>query len=199
MPKQNSNEWTEVRKHRITASRFGDVLAGPKTKRHKNYMQEIIDNINGVPNFDDNDKPWFSHGKEWEAQARAEYEWQTSYEVIQDFFFVHPDLPFVGSSPDGFIEPDGNLEIKCHKGIPDIITSVLPATYKPQVMGEMWVTGRAWTDFVDFYKEELTGETEISILRVYPDKKYFKKLETACVDFWGKIQERLPKHLRTTL
>ena len=189
---QQNKEWFDLHNKHITASRFGDVMADPSTKRYKTYQNEIIDYILGVPYIED-DKPWFRHGKEWEAQARGLYELKSGNKVVQDFFFVHPEHDFIGCSPDGFISPDGNLEIKSHKGIPDDLEKLnkLPSCNKAQVQGQMFVTGRKYTDFVNFYKDIDTGKTELNILKVYPDIEYQKKIEKSCINFWNEIQKRL--------
>lgn len=195
MEKQGDQFWHDARKERITGSRFGDVLAAPTTKRYKNYMNEIIDSILGVPNFDDDDKPWFWHGKAWEAEAVGEYEWKTGNDVIRDFFIVHPIYKFIGCSPDGYVSLKKiNIEIKSHKGIPDDLQprTKLPSNHRPQVQGQLWCCPkREITHFVDFYKDEITSKTDMTILRVLPDPEYHKKLESACVNFWAEIQNRL--------
>ncbi len=194
MPQNQQNrEWFDLHNKHITASRFGDVMADPSTKRYKTYQNELTDYILGVPYIED-DKPWFRHGKEWEAQARGLYELKTGHTVEQDFFIVHPKLLYVGVSPDGYvIAHDINVEIKSHKGIPENLKprEKLPSSHKPQVQGQMWCTGRKQTDFVDFYKDESTGKADLTILRVEPDLEYFDRLESACVGFWAKIKERL--------
>lgn len=193
MEKQRSPKWKEAREGLITASRFGDVLASPSTKRYQGYMSEIIDNILGIPDFRDNDQPWFRHGKAWEAEARGRYEWETDFDVEQDFFIIHPEFKFVGGSPDGFIKPNGNLEIKSHKSLKAYLTAEnkLPSVNKPQVQGQLWITKREWCDFVSFYKNEESGKTLLNIFRVEPDIEYHKKLEVACVKFWGEITKKL--------
>lgn len=192
--KQGSDEWFSARRCRITASRMGDVLANPNTKRYRNYQEDIIDEIMGVPDFRDTDQPWFQHGKDWEPEARGLYEWETGFEVEEVGVEVHPDYDFISCSPDGEISKDGGLEIKSHKSLVEHKKSIrvgIPSKHKPQVQSSLWITGRKWWDFVSFYKNTSIGKRDIYIYRVTPDSKYIKRIEKACLKFWDEIKEEL--------
>ncbi len=192
--KQRSSEWDNFRACRITASRFGDVLARPDTKRYQEYLQDRIDMLNGSPYFND-DKPWFSHGKAWEAEARGTYEWKRNVDVVVPGAIAHPDYDFISCSADGVIPdallPIGMTEIKCHKSYNQFLSSEkrFPSKDKPQVQGSLWILDCKWCDFISFFKNDET--TLIHIRRIEPDPEYFKRIEAACLAFWAKIQDGL--------
>ena len=194
--KQRTQEWHEYRGRRITASQFACVLAKPTTKRYLGYLEDIIESINGVPYFDC-EKPWFRHGKEMEDEAMSFYEWRVQREIERfggdnPKLFVHPKYNFIGCSPDGLDGGEGGVEIKCHKSLNQFLISEergIPTQYIPQVQGSLWITERKWWNFVSYYRKEETRLIHIHC--VYPDLEYHKKLETACLDFWAKIQEKL--------
>jgi hypothetical protein len=191
---QRSDEWFAERRCRLTASRFGDVLAKPTTKRYQNYMREIKDGLLGVPEFREEDKPWFRHGKKWEAEALGSYEWEVclqtgdwTFEPIVPGLIVHPEYNFIAASPDFLVGVDGGGEIKSHKVKgPHEATkkSGMPSQHKPQVQGGMWCTGREWWDFVSYYRND--KERDVYIVRIYRDDKYIERLEDACLRFWGE-------------
>lgn len=186
-------EWRAARLGKLTASRFGDVLADSRTARYRNYLAEIVAEIEGVPDFED-DKPWFQHGRAWEPEARSLYEWERDVEVRQVGFISHPKLTYVGASPDGLIGDLGGLEIKSRKSLREhlkVVDKGLPSEHKPQVQGNLWVTGRQWWDFVSYYRTEDGRERRIHIVRVYRDEKYIERLETACAMFWQQVQAAL--------
>ena len=196
--KQGSPEWHKARSVHITASRFGDVMARPDTKRYQQYQQEKINEILGAPYMED-EKPWFSHGKELEPYARERYEFEMFIRdkettVEQVFFIEHPEYEFIGASPDGKTIPNKGLEIKS-----SIVHSAylknadkLPATHVPQVQGQMWVCGYDSVDFVAFFSDpDGRLPDEISILNVLPDKTYHKKLKEKCLKFWEEINFRI--------
>lgn len=183
---QGSEEWDKYRSVRLTASKFGDVLARPDTKRYQEYRQDRIDMLLGAPYFND-EKPWFAHGKAWEAEGRGTYEWKTGVDVAIDGVVTHPKYDFISCSPDGS-PPGGKIEIKSHKVYKQFLAAEtkFPANHKPQVQGTLWITGANWLDFVSFYKNDET--TLIHIRRIVPDYDYFKRLETACLKMWDEIQ-----------
>jgi len=187
-------EYAKKRHWRLTASKFPCVLAGPETKRYKEYMEEIIEHINGVPEFED-DKPWFRHGKEWEDEAIDCYEWKMQKDVVRfggsnPKLFIHPKYSFIGCSPDFEDGEDGGGEVKCHKSLKQFLKAEkagIPTTHIPQVQGTIWIMNKKWWDYVSYFKKNKL----IHIHCVYPDLEYHEKLETACLDFWKKIQEKI--------
>jgi len=187
--------WDDDRAVRITASRFGDVLARPSSKRYRYYMEDLIDSLNGhkkVPKI----TPWFDHGREMEEEALAFYEWRMDkdiekFGVDNPKLFIHPKYPFIGCSPDAF-DGDGIVETKCHISYKQFQASEkagIPTTHIPQVQGQLWITGKKWCNFTSYFRQE--NKRLLHIHKVFPDKKYHKKLETACLDFWAKIQEKI--------
>lgn len=60
---------------------------------------------------------WFSYGIQFEsiAKPRAKPKFETMYnlKVLPTSLFVDFNLPFLAASPDGLIENDAIVEIKC--------------------------------------------------------------------------------------
>jgi hypothetical protein len=197
MNTQGSMEWFAAREANLTSSKFSCVVARPTSKKYQEYLADKVNEILGVPNFDDDqNKPWHSHGKEWEDEARISYEFQTGNIVDNAWYIKHPDFDFIGGSPDGLVNDDGGIEIKCRKSLTAHEKSIdagMESTHKPQVQGYLWITGREWFDFISYFKDEDLFKTDLHIHRVYADLEYHKKLETACLMFWRNIQERLKK------
>lgn len=193
---QRSNEWHNRRRGMLTASRFCDIMAKPDTQRYQGYLEETINNIIGVPDFDDDDKPWFEHGIRLEPDARGRYEWEMGVDAVDVGFIVHPKYNFIGCSPDMFVGDNGGGEIKSHVSLSGFLETEsrpidkgIPPKHRPQVQGSLWISGRNWWDFISYYSNN--GKTMIHIRRCVPDLPYIKKLESACLKFWDKVQERL--------
>ena len=188
-------QWKKDRSVRITASRFGDVLAKPSTKRYRYYMEDLIESLQGhkkVPKI----TPWFDHGREMEEEALLFYEWRMDREVEKfgcdnPRLFVHPKYDFISCSPDAR-EPYGGAEVKCHTSYTEFEKariSGIPSKVKPQVQGTLWIMDAKWWNYVSYYRN---GDKRlIHIYPVYPDLEYHERLETACLDFWNTIQEKL--------
>lgn len=187
---QKSSQWHEYRGPRITASRFGDVLANTATKRYNEYKNEILDYLKGVPYFEEETPPWFKHGIELEQEAIARYEWETDTEVCPVGIKEHPKYFFIAGSPDGFVGDDGGIEVKSRRSYAEhkrCEKHGITSGHIPQVQGYLWITDRKWFDFVSYYSNN--GKTLIHIFRVFADKKYHSKLESACIRFWDEIQK----------
>jgi len=189
-------QWQKDRSVRITASRFGDVLAKPSSKRYRYYMEDLIESLQGhkkVPKI----TPWFDHGREMEEEAILFYEWRMDREVEKfgcdnPKSFVHPKHDFISCSPD-IRDGSNGAEFKSHTSYTEFEKarkSGMPSKVKPQVQGTLWIIMDArWWNYVSYYRN---GEKRlIHIYPVYPDLDYHKMLEEKCLDFWNKIQEKL--------
>lgn len=98
--------------------------------------------------------PAMQRGTDLEPEARDLYVKETGNQVEETGFWQHPELDFVGASPDGLVGDDGLLEIKCpmletHIGY--IEDYIVPEDYRPQMALQMACTGRKWCDFVSYY------------------------------------------------
>jgi hypothetical protein len=200
MMEQRSPNWFDERARRITASRFADVLADVRSDRYRQTMRRLVNGIRGDSGWEREAEEagevpaHFAHGREWEAAARGLYEWEREVTVVVPGLIVHPTLPYVACSPDGLVGDDGGIEIKSHKSLDLFLESKrygVPSHYVPQVQGSLWVTGRAWWDFVSYYQHEVDGKlTQLfAVTRVEPDPFWFAKLERACVKFWAKANQ----------
>ena len=87
------------------------------------------------------------------------------------FGFVWADQSMmVGCSPDGLVGNDGQLEIKVpmvQKHVLWLCRDVVPKEHFPQIQMQLWVTKRAWCDFLSF-----APNMPPLIKRVEPDKVY---------------------------
>ena len=94
-----------------------------------------------------------------------------------------------GASPDGLIYDDGLIEIKCPNTATHIETlksKKLPYQYYWQVMGQMWITGRKWCDFVSF-DPRMPKNAQIFITTVERDDEAISKLEGQVTTFLREV------------
>lgn len=195
---QNTPEWHAKRAGKVTASRFHDVTAklvkgtGEAATRIKYRWEIVAERLTGAP------VPQYSNramerGHELEPDARAAYEAQTGNLVEQVDFIDHPDLALTGCSPDGLVDADGGLEIKC----PDnpvihvqTISGGMPSEHRAQVQGAMWVTGRAWWDFVSF-DPRMPENLRLYVQRVPRDDAYISELAEEVARFQVEVDRQL--------
>lgn len=186
---QRSPEWFAARLGKATGSRFADVLAGGKGLTRKAYaVQLALEIVTGkqAEAFTSQD---MQTGTEREPIARALYEAYSGNFVDEVGFCLHDTLP-CGVSPDGLIDQDGGLEIKCPKASTHAQYLSLPAepsAYTAQIQGCMWVTGRAWWDFVS-YHPDFPENAQLIVRKIKRDEAYIAKLGEAIKAFSNEVQ-----------
>lgn len=185
--KQGSAEWLTARCGRITGSRFAAVMAigarGKPLQERRNLVTTLaLERLTKMPAVEPANTA-MQWGTEHEAEARDWYVFERGVSVTETAFVLHPELAYVGVSPDGLVGDDGLLEIKCpfnpERHVTNLLSRSVPDEYVPQVQGQLWVTGRRWLDFVS-YDPRLPGSLQGVIVRVDHDKEYAEKLAEQC-------------------
>ncbi|SRR6266542_915247 len=188
---QGAPEWFQARLGRATASRFGDIMAKIKTGEpasRKNYRALLVaERLTGIreETFQSSAMAW---GTETEPLARLRYALSSGNDVKECGFFAHNDL-MVGASPDGLVAEDGLLEIKCPNSATHIETlrkELVPYLYYWQVMGQIWITGRQWCDFVSF-DPRMPANAQYFCTRVWRDEAKVKQLQTEVTAFLESV------------
>lgn len=190
---QRSPEWFAARLGKATGSRFGDIIAKTRSgyaASRKNYRAELVAEIltgQVTESFTTAAMQW---GIDYEPVARLQYELITGNDVEETGFWYHNHLA-AGASPDGFVNDDGLLEIKCPNTATHLDTLMykkVPKQYVAQVQGQMWITGRKWCDFVS-YDPRLPDNAQIFITRVERDEKFIAELEQEIIDFTQEVND----------
>ena len=189
---QGSDAWRQIRLGRVTASRVDDVVAKTKTgwgASRANYMAELIaERLTGSPaqQYTNAAMQW---GTDKEPEARAAYSFHADAVVIQVGFVPHPRIDMAGASPDGLVNDDGLLEVKCPNTATHIDTLLggkVPEKYVLQMQFQMACTGREWCDFVS-YDPRMPEEMRLFIKRVERDDATIGKLEAEVSDFLAHL------------
>jgi putative phage-type endonuclease len=192
---QRSAGWFARRLGKATASRFSDVCATIKSgeaAQRRNYRAElVIERITGEKAV-----TWTTPAMQWgidnEPIARLAYEAETGEEVQEASFVEHPLLA-AGASPDGYIGADGLIEIKCPNTATHIETlrkQSVPKQYMDQIMGQLWITGRRWCDFVSF-DPRLPVNAQLFITRINRDETHIETLEEDVTHFLEEVDKEL--------
>ena len=192
---QNTAEWRDARAGHITASRMCDVLAfgkrdGKPLKARQDYIGDIVaELLTGEPREQVRAKP-LDWGHDVEQAARAAYEAETGEIVQLVGFMEHPLFPYIGCSPDGLVATNGQQQIKCPNNPAIHIATLrdgMPEEHIPQVQGELFVTGREWSDFVSF-DPRMPIHLRLYRQRIERDDKYIATLADACASLWEEVQ-----------
>jgi hypothetical protein len=186
---QGTPEWFAVRLGIPTASNFAKIITstGKPSTSAAGYMDQLLaDWLAGEVTDAVEANYWMDRGTEMEGRAREAYSLITGHSVEHVGFITDGKRQW-GCSPDGLIGDDGGLEIKCPKAstlVSYYRAGKCPADYWPQVQGALWVTGRAWWEFLAYHPA-----LRPFIVHVERDAEYIGKLAEAVEGFVAKLTE----------
>lgn len=193
---QRTPEWYAARLGRVTASRVADVVAKTKTgysTSRANYMAELIcERLTGMQGafYSNAAMQW---GTEKEPEARAAYEGTIGALVIETGFVPHQTISMAGASPDGLVNDDGLVEIKCPMTathIDTLLSGFVPSKYINQMQWQMACSGRKWCDFVSFDPRMPEG-MQIWVKRVERDDALIAELEKEVISFLNELDAKI--------
>lgn len=188
---QGTEPWAEARRGIPTASN-ADRLITPKTgelsAQATDYACELIAQAMLPPHYwktDEHPSRAMENGIKTEREARNYFELQRGCDVREVGFVLTDDKRF-GCSPDGLIDPEEGLELKCpehKKQIRYLIDNKLPDAYRPQVHFSMVVTKRPHWWFMSY----AIGLKPL-LIRVDVDD-YTRKVAEAMEAFWKMLAD----------
>jgi len=173
---QRSEEWFAARLGCPSGSGFSKLIRadGKPSSSADTYINELIaQKVTGeIPETYENE--WMIRGRELEPDAKAFFEFERGVSVTDVGFIKHAEYE-AGISPDGLVNADGAIEIKCpapSTHIKYLRDGKLPSIYKPQVMGYMWVMPKVqWVDFLSYHPS-----LPPFLIRIERDKEYIELL-----------------------
>ena len=176
---QRSEAWHEARCGRVTGTTFKNLMSKDTTDSYKNLVTNIACEIITGRAEETYSNATMEAGIEIEPEARNEYEVSFDVKIKQAGFIIpdegEPYHQWIGISPDGLTPDNGMIEIKCplmRTHFEYIEAGRLPAEYRYQVQGQLFVTGFNYCDFVSY-----VDGMKLFVVRVLPDLELFKEFE----------------------
>jgi putative phage-type endonuclease len=202
---QRSDNWHKARLGKLTASRVSDAISmlktGAEAEKRINYRLELAsERLTGrrTEMFENHFMRW---GTEYEPMARLVYA-QRVGEIVSEIGFVdHPELDWAGASPDGLIDDDGLIEIKCPSSqthITYLTERKIPTKYQNQMAWQLICTQRKWCDFVSF-DPRMPDELQLMIVRYEPSADELRELESKARDFLQTVDDLMNKLEQTAI
>lgn len=188
---QGDEQWLAERAGKVSASNFSKIFTstGAKTngETRKSYLYQVAgERISKTPE-ETFKSEWMIRGNELEADARFSFEQSTGLFVAQTGMVLLDEREEISCSPDGLIEENSGLELKCPKistHIGYIESNKLPSAYKQQVMGCMWICRRDTWHFMSYHPS-----IKPFLFVAERDEKYLKLLEEAVEEFNAEVNE----------
>lgn len=187
---QRTPEWYAIRNTLITAS---DAAAALDIRPYEGFR--------GSPRADLLKKksnpqavPYTSsivmHGVQYEDEARQVYCERTGEEVFELGLCVHPELPWIGASPDGVTTTGKLVEIKCPV-TREVVPGHVPEHYMPQLQVCMEVLDLDEAVFIQYKPESLTWPKPMvyDVTLVPRDREWFARHRDALHQFWKDMTD----------
>lgn len=190
---QRTDDWFQARLGKVTASKVSDVMAKTKSgysASRQNYMAQLIcERLTGVKQ-DSFTNAAMQRGTELEPMAREIYVLNSFDATVTEVGFIpHPTIDNFGASPDGLVNDDGLIEIKCPNTWThlEFIKSNEPKReYILQMHVQMMCTGRKWCDFVSF-DDRLPDEYQFRVKRIEFNPILAKEIENEVIKFLAEL------------
>jgi len=169
---QRSQEWFELRSKKMTASHAQAISANGKGLI--TYIREMMCEFYSFGETESYTNKFMEHGIENEEIACMVYEFEFGNKVNKVGFVIYND--YVGCSPDGMINDDGLVEIKCPSDkvyFNLLLDNKIDPKYLWQMQMQMLVCNRKWCDYVVYNPN---FKQQIYIERVERDELMIDKL-----------------------
>ena len=192
---QGTDEWLSARLGKVTGSTSSVLMNKTEqlTKGAETYALKIIgEQLTGIIPEHYTSKA-MEQGTLNESLARKVYEAKRKV-IVTEVGGIEEGILWY--SPDGLVNDDGLIEIKCPEPtqhIRNLMNDNVNPEYYHQLQFGLLVTKRKWIDFISF-NMNFPSDKIIKIIRVYPDKEYHAKFERKLVLF-----NQLLNKIKTTL
>ena len=182
---------------KISGSRFKAMMTSGRKKEEvfgataltlaKRIAFERLDLILEEDNFVNSAMQW---GIDHEDEAIGTFE-QQEFVIVhsQQVWQQHPEYENVGVTPDGLVGEDAVLEVKCpntDNHIDNLLFGAQIETYKYQLQGSLWVTGRKKCYFVSY---DPRVKRSLSVDVVMRDDEMIAEMQERYLAFETEIQK----------
>ena len=190
---QGTTEWLKVRLGKFTASNcytvgpegMGKGRSGLETLCLEKASEILTQTLPEQYTNEDVER-----GHQLEQEARSAYELETGKQVKQVGFVEVNE--FIGCSPDGLVEDDGLVEIKCKNDKNHLLCLLgkdIDKSYQWQMQMQMYCTGRKWVDFISYNPN--FQKTPLKIIRVERNEEMQNALKIGLDKGVARVKEIL--------
>jgi len=154
---QRSENWYSIRNNLITASDFALAVGKGKFGTSKDFYRSKCGY--DVKEFDSNCPP-LKWGIRYEEVANMFYKKIMGVNVTEFGLIKHPELSFIGASPDGISDMGIMLEIKCPYRRKK--NEEIPEQYYMQIQGQLEVCDLEECDYLECYIVEFNSRNDMN-------------------------------------
>lgn len=188
---QNRSEiWAYERATRITASNFGAICKATERRNIETLVNALI-----CPPAIKSDA--IIHGRKYESVARDRFMAETGLTILKCGLFISKEYPMLAASPDGLIDSETLVEIKCpfsafnHEASPENVDYLLcddsgalclknNHQYFYQIQGQLFCSGRKFCKFIVYTSKG------IKVVDVQYDAPFVEHMLHKLISFYDK-------------
>lgn len=196
---QGTDLWKQLRLGHVTASNIAEIMSKGKGNteaigRYKYKVRLVAERLTGAgaESFTNAAMEW---GSEQEQFAAIEYEAAKGVFVEKTGFWHHPEIKWLGVSPDRLVGDDALVEFKCPNTtthLSYLFDNKVPSEYFKQIQCQLWVTGRKWCDFVS-YDPRLPKRNQMLIIKVERDEEFIAEMKAEVEKFLAEVESLIIK------
>lgn len=149
--------WLQQRIGKLTASRMAIAMSflknGQESADRRNLkMQIVAERLTdiAVPHYVTEAMAW---GIATETEAKEAAAKLIGLDIKPCGFFDHPEIDSFGATPDGLLDDEGLIEIKCPTTTTHLswlLANEIPDQHKPQMTAQLLCTGRRYCKFMSY-------------------------------------------------
>jgi hypothetical protein len=187
----------------LTASNMRRALSvlksGKPSEDRESYKRELVaERLVGFA-MDHYVTPAMQHGIDNEPVAKEEYTWATGNLIEPMPSVPHPVIPFLLATPDGKIEADVGIEIKCPASAKFVawkLAGVVPEEHKPQMLAQCLCAGFAAVEFIAYDPRMPEGQ-RLFVRRFTPTADELAAVEAGAIVFLQEVDEMFEQFTTT--
>ena len=191
---QEAKGWVPARVGLLTGSVMGKAISKTKdgkwaASRKDLLFEKLAERLTGVA-ADHFVSPAMQWGLDNEAGAKALLEASQGIFVERAGFALHPKIEYFGATPDGLIDHDGVLEIKCpttKTHLTYLTNRKVPSEYIPQMLCEIACSQRKWALFAS-YDPRMPPKQQLFITRFEPTAEAIAECEAQAIEFLAELE-----------
>jgi putative phage-type endonuclease len=184
---QNSNDWLELRKGKITGSKLKDIVVKKGAGEKIGFYQLIADRLSIT---DESESP-MERGHTLEQEAINEFTKLTGKKVERTGMWISDENENIACSPDGKIGDTEAIEIKClsaSRHLEAYFTNKVPSDYEYQVLQYFIVNEKLETLYFCFYDPRVIAKP-LFYIEVKRDQEKVDEYKNYQLEKLAKVEE----------
>jgi len=179
----------------LTASQMKRAMSfttkGKPTEDRSSYQREMLaERMVGFA-MDHYVSPAMQHGIDQEGAAKEAYSWLTGNMIEPLPTIAHPSIPFFLATPDGMLNPDVGVEVKCPTSAKFVLWKLageVPEEHKAQMVAQCLCAGFGEVEFIAFDPRMPDGQ-RLFVRRFKPSDEDMAAVAKAAETFLGEVEE----------